>query len=170
MRLLVPVGAGGILKDTKLANSDIIRRHSQKKTHKKVMKLYTDQKLFGANYDVKTLLKSLEQSHHIVTNRHMRTVFVAAKKYLSFQSHCPMVRMQEINGIDMGHLCCNGQAAQKMALAISRVYHRELVAEICDSDKPFSVILDGSTDRSQAHTMAVLFQYVTKEKVVKFCR
>ena len=95
----------------------------------------------------------------------MRTAFFAAKNYLSFKSHAALVKLQQKNlGSDiMGTKCANEKAAKAMTLAISEVYHKDLVQKMKDMTSPFSVIIDASTDRSQEHVLVVLFQYLTPE-------
>ena len=95
----------------------------------------------------------------------MRTVFNAAKNHQSLSSHVNNVKLQQDNfGPDsMGTKCANYNAARDMTMAISEVIQKDLVEKIRTMNEPFSLILDGSTDRTQDHVLAVLFQWVTPE-------
>ena len=67
----------------------------------------------------------------------------------------------------MGTKCANADAARKMTMAISDMYHKDLVDKMRTMTTPFSLILDASTDKTGDHVLAVLFQYVTPEGTIK---
>ena len=144
--------SGGVLKTSKVKNTNVMNKHPYTGCHKKVMKMLVQQFEERQAAFFEGAIDTQESHHHIVTNRHMRTVFMAAKNHQSFNSHARNVELQILNfGSDaMGSHCAHDTAARDMTIAISDVYKRDLITKIKTMGTPFSVIIDGSTDRTQA--------------------
>ena len=125
-------------------NTNLMNRHPKTSTHKKLMKLLAEDKIQKKNSG-----GSEEKPHHIITNRHVRSVFIAVKTHQSFEAHVENVKMQQMNfGKEtMGTHCMNGHAANSMAMAISEVYRKDLISAIRVSQVLFSIIIDGSTGK-----------------------
>ena len=74
-----------------------------------------------------------------------------------------LIDLQEINGLDMGSQCKYAATLTNMAVSISNSMHNRLKTSLQQSSSPISIIVDGSTDKSNKHLLAVLFQTLEEE-------
>lgn len=92
-----------------------------------------------------------------------RTVFSEVKMNIPFFAHPNIVKMQTLNGAEMGvhHFDKNG--AQKMLQNMSAHMHRLLLQHMISKNLPFSIILDGSSDNTDTHYMIIYFQILQND-------
>lgn len=93
-----------------------------------------------------------------ITTKMIRTVFIAVKKNIPFDSHKALVLLQELNGIKMGYHHREKCGATTMMESISSNMHKRLLNHMMAKNLPFSIVVDGSADISDNHYMSIYFQ------------
>lgn len=93
-----------------------------------------------------------------VTSRMFRTVFAEIKMNIPFYSHPKMVELHKTNGLDMGIHHYDKTAATKMMSCMSAHMHRLLLQHMVSQNLPFSIIIDGSSDKTDIHYLIIYFQ------------
>ena len=156
----------GLLFDTPERNEKEIRDHEKNPTHLKLKeRLKEDQQNAGLFNDI----SYIEKSRTLITSKVMLSVYSAVKHMgASFQSMEHLVDLQEINGLDMGSQCKTAATLTNMAASISKTMHNRLITSLQQSSSPISIIVDGSTDKSNKHLLAVLFQTLEEDVPVTY--
>lgn len=101
-----------------------------------------------------------------VTARMIRTVYVENKLTLPFLAHSSLVLLQRTHGVNMGCHHYERTGARRMTEHISKMMHDTLIDSLTSTNKPISIIVDGSTDPSQTHFLIVYFQTIEENNPV----
>ena len=91
-----------------------------------------------------------------------------AKLGISFRAHPTMVNLFLLANVDMGYHYQTRFAVPKVMESISEDMHLALMNNIKEKDDKFGIILDGSTDSSGNHFLAVLFQILEQVRLIAF--
>ena len=87
-------------------------------------------------------------------------------KNWSFNDFEDLLQLQVKNGLPLGHNYQNSHAAKCFIESIASVQRQELVASLANC-RFFSIMADGSTDRSIAEQESVYIRYVVNGEAVK---
>ena len=91
-----------------------------------------------------------------------------AKLGISFRAHPTMVNLFLLANVDMGYHYHTRFSAPKVMDSISEDMHMALMKHIRENDDKFGIIIDGSTDSSGNHFLAVLFEILEKVSKIVF--
>ena len=146
----------GVWHNSYQENIRVIEDHKKNPTHMKIEeRLKNDQEKAGLFSDY----MYIKESDTLITSEVMRTVYVAVKHMgTSFNSIEHMIDVQEIHGVDLGSQCKSRRTFTNMVASISTTMHNRLLDHIRTSPYPISIIVDGSTDVSNNHLLAILIQ------------
>ena len=89
-----------------------------------------------------------------------------SKLGISFRAHPTMVNLFLLSNVDMGYHYHTRFAAPKVMDSISEDMHLALMNHIRENDDKFGIILDGSTDSSGNHFLAVLFEILEQVSLI----
>ena len=173
----------GVLR-TRHNNNNLIQNHMNLAGHKKVQEIKLMREAIGIDMEVAAAMDVNENPDYALTNRHVRCVLFAAKKYLGFQSYPDLVELIDAAGKPMGKYCRSEKFASRMSAVMSKHFKDEFVNFLLTHDFPFSAILgiyysfidflnstlknfslDGSTDKSNQHGCVILLQFFNGVKV-----
>lgn len=92
-----------------------------------------------------------------------RTVFLEIKRNIPLNTHQSLVSLQELHGVPMGFHHYHRKSATEMMNSMSNYMHKQLVDYMFYSNLPFSIIIDGSTDKSNNHYLIIYFQLLEND-------
>ena len=151
----------GILNEVRDSNMNALRRHESLESHKLAMQLARIEWAEELGFVIARDVKNLEVEGNKITNRHIKLVFYAAKRYQSFNAHPALVELLETE-TEMGTGCRTPEAAKRMALFMSDLFKKDLFIIMRKSTSPIFLIVDGSEDLAQNHYFVVIFQWIGK--------
>lgn len=93
-----------------------------------------------------------------VTASMMRTVFLEIKKNIPFDTHANLVDLQVKHGVNLGYHHFERSGAIAMLESMSNYMHKLLLKHMISKNLPFSIILDGSTDKQGNKYIIIYFQ------------
>jgi hypothetical protein len=146
----------GFISTDKWKNKNEILNHNQDQVHfqseaflrevyatetkKLVMKMIEDKDTTAS----KLLLPSISM---------LRTVYMEANVAIPFNKHEHIVRLQKINGVNLGIHHSGRTAAEKMTTTISDYFHDGLIEHLIKSDQDLSIIVDTTTGTFIIHLL-----------------
>ena len=153
----------GDIKLTKAETKAMIKRHMETVTHKKTYSILKQNKIDEINN-----VQHSEKPWHKKTNNNYRTVYHEIMHGNSFNSHGPLVELQEFNGADMGTGCKSRTVVKKMTVHLSKEMHEEVITFLKENEPDLSLIMDEGTDNWNNHYLSVLIQTIQNSRPVVF--
>ena len=132
----------GMLNDERDINMAALRRHESTESHKLAMQLARVEWAEQLGFVIAQDAKDKEEQGNMITNRHFKLVFYAAKRYQSFNAHPGLVELLETE-TDMGTGCRTPEAAKRMAIFMSTLFKEDLFIIMRKSTSPIFLIVDG---------------------------
>ncbi len=96
----------------------------------------------------------------VMTAKTIRTVHTFIFSDISFNQHKNILKLQEINGADIGLKHRDRSSATRMLHFISRQIHFDFMNDLNISSKPVSILIDTSTDISNNHYLVIELYYI----------
>lgn len=131
-----------------------IYEHKESASHKAIIKIQNESK--------KKILENVcfkAISHQTdTTEKIFRTAYKIAKKNQAFNDFETEIDLQELNGIDMGHILHSTNACINIIKHISKEMKTAIVANIIEKDLKFALLVDESTTLSQSSTLIIYFR------------
>ena len=90
----------------------------------------------------------------------LRLIYMEAKLSVGYHSHETVVTTATLVGGDVGFRHYSAHSAFEMTNLISNEMHKLFIKFLQESRGPLSLIIDGSTTKSNLHLMAVLIQVI----------
>ena len=146
----------GALHPTLELNRQAILRHMETMAHKDVVANLIEEADKGLPEEYTKAQRTKSSAPHMHATLNMfRCVYVQTKLNLAFYNHPLLVQLLTANGANMGSsLRKRGDAAKMMSFISEKmlIFWKE---EVVKSDRPFSIIVDSSHDKSNNHYLVV---------------
>ena len=160
----------GVLKESKKLTSNAITAHIGQRgaQHFKVVSELEKEYLHYLNEKLKDKGKKAEkedEGKYEATCNLFRTVYFEMKGNLAFLQHPKLVQLQERNGVSLGFHFQSNVWAAIITKSIADDMHDAIVKYLMKSDKPLSLITDGSTDPGNRHYIDLFIQTIEHDKV-----
>lgn len=149
----------------------MIREHSKNQGHLAIIQKLQEAKERKLDREFEAIqAEEASRDNHFLeaTSRMFRTVYVAAKKNIPFMSHPDLVRLQQLNGLNLGNHHFERTSATRMVETISKGMHRNIINHMLSISSPVSIILDGSSDSNGQHYLIVYFQAIEDNTPVMY--
>ena len=101
---------------------------------------------------------------HAPTRALLRTVYCESKVNLAFASHGSFLKLQRLNGVELGQHYYHDKNAQKITAFFSQQMHENLLEHLRTENPPVSLMCDESTDQSEHNYMIMLLQAPEKNR------
>lgn len=148
----IQVTANGATRQRQLSSlRKKIFEHKESESHKTVVKIQKESK----NKELENVcFKSISHKANI-TERIFRTAYKVAKKNQAFYDFETEIDLQELNGIDMGHILHSTNACINIMKHIADEMKRTIVTNIIDKNLKVSLLVDESTTVSQISSLII---------------
>jgi hypothetical protein len=139
-----------------------MKKHYDSKSHTAVIKGLKEVGLEALPDDfinIQSLSDKEVQGIYKATADMLRVVITEIQSNTAFDNHLKVVKLVRlIKGENYWNWHYSPHSAAEMARHISNEMHKLLLSKLKADNKPFSIIVDGSTDASSYHYLAVYFQ------------
>lgn len=148
----------GVLKAVKRKNQDSMYEHVKSIAHLNII----------SNLKKQSISKKHRSDHFpisnddnlLITSKMIRTVYVINKLRLPCSDHEKLVRLQKLNGMDLGFHHYERSGCVAMTLELSKYFHEISIDYLIENKNPISLIVDDTTDMSNNHFKIVYFQTI----------
>lgn len=150
----------GVLLNTKYKNTALITNHMKNPVHlaaKKHLFLVAKQKLQDQHAEIREAYESSDQNYYKATINMFKLVYTEAIINTPFYRHAELANLARDIGVKIGTHHANEKAAKTITQFISLEMHTILIKHLVAQDLPFSIIVDGNTDK---HNIPYLIVYI----------
>lgn len=158
----------GLLKTSKKKNQDALYEHAKSACHLNIISNLKENFAKKQRLSVFTdeQLEETKNTHLKATIQMIRSVFVLNKLSLPFSDHKDLVKLQKLNGVELGIHHYERSGCTAMTIEISKYMNEILIENLVKSQMPISIIIDDTTDAGNNHFKIVYFQTIEETNPV----
>lgn len=146
------IEASGKDRTSQLSNLRIkIKKHYESEGHQLADKINKERK-------EKSIQVSMQKSivdHEQTTIKVFRTAYYIAMQNRPFSDHDDLIKLQEINGVNLGKILHSRYSATNIINHISNIMRKQLISKIITLNSKLSILIDESTSLSNKTTLVV---------------
>ena len=155
----------GYLARTRDTNRKTIEEHVGSNYHQQVIQDLIEEASGQLTPEFKRAQKRKSSPPHKETTINIiRSVFVATKLNMPFSNFPALVSLQEANGAKMGEALHGREDCKQIMTFISEKMSTIWKGEMMKTDRPFTMIVDGSHDASAYHYMVVMLHTIEENR------